>query len=156
MCWVNVRGISINSLGEQSRLFFLSGLWTFFINPPPKVCCYWELGEQIGNIIINLGHLMEIWRNHMDFIWEHQILAQITQLHSVWMSRKHLWFLALKDLQLILTLNHGIELSLESEVEIHPTIRLGYHIHAYPQIKSIVYWSVHWWSYHHILIIPFL
>jgi hypothetical protein len=26
---------------------------------------------------------MEIRRNHMDFLWEHQILVEITQLHRV-------------------------------------------------------------------------
>jgi hypothetical protein len=40
---------------------------------------------------------MEIWRNHMEFLWEHQILVEITQFHKCLNLKKTTWLLALKD-----------------------------------------------------------
>jgi hypothetical protein len=59
----------------------------------------------------------------MEFIWEHQILVEITQLHRVFECQENtLVACSQGSPHLILTLNHDIELSLESEVEAHPTI----------------------------------
>jgi hypothetical protein len=50
----NVLGqFSINFTWGTIQTFFCLWVMDFFINPSLKVCCYWELGEQIGNIINN-------------------------------------------------------------------------------------------------------
>lgn len=81
----------------------------FFINPPPKVCCYWELGEQIGNIINNHwafdGNLK---KSHGFSLGTSSSSWNYSIAQSVWCQENTPWFLALKDLQLILTLNHGV------------------------------------------------
>jgi hypothetical protein len=150
MCWVNVRVISINFTWGTIQTFFCLWVMDFFINPSPKVCCYWELGEQIGNIInnhsafdgnmkkshgISLGTSNSSWNYSISQVFECQentlvacsqgsppIDPNVKPWHRAF---PWVWSWSSSHYQLI-----------DSATTYN----------AYPKIKNIVYWPVHWWS----------